>query len=122
MPLVLLGTIRIITNRELEYQEYVSRNMKSTTPTVLVTTAASWLLMLGGSASAFSVNLSRRKAIQAAIAGVAAAPSLFSVLPANDLPSEETPGVVTRMGGVLVGNFLVKMMTPTYCFWTISLG
>lgn len=83
--------------------------MKSTTPTVLV-------LMLG-SAAAFSVDLSRREAIQAAIAGVAAAPSLFSVLPANAVPSEETPRVTTRMGGLLDpfqdGPRGIRMMVPS---------
>ena len=62
------------------------------------------LLLGGGGVSAFSVDVSRREAIQAAFAGAAAiAPSLVSVLPANAMPDEETPRVITRMGGLLVG-------------------
>ncbi len=62
-------------------------------------------MMLVGSASAFSLDLSRRDAIQAAIVGTATvvAPGLLSVLPANAAVEEETPRVVTRMGGLLVG-------------------
>lgn len=56
------------------------------------------------SASAFSVEKSRRQAIQAIGGGVATAiaPGVIAVLPANAVVSEETPRVVTRMGGLLV--------------------
>ena len=59
-------------------------------------------IFLGG-ASGFSVDLSRREAIQAAIAGAATViiPGV-SVFPANAVVDEETPRVVTRMGGLLV--------------------
>ena len=54
--------------------------------------------------SGFSVETSRRQAIQAAVGGIATAvaPSLISVLPANAVVDEETPRIVTRMGGLLV--------------------
>lgn len=84
--------------------------MKTTTQVVV---AAAW--MLNGSASAFSVDLSRREAIQAAIAGAAAVgPALISVFPANAMPSEETPRVVTRMGGLLVRNMMRIRRKSTY--------
>lgn len=57
-------------------------------------------ILLGG-ASAFSVDLSRRQAIQAAMAG-AATVIVPGVFPANAVVDEETPRVVTRMGGLLV--------------------
>ena len=49
-------------------------------------------------------NLSRRQALQSAFAGTAAVVTATSgsVLPANAIPSEETPRIVTRMGGLLV--------------------
>mmetsp|Transcript_99929 Transcript_99929/g.279918 ORF Transcript_99929/g.279918 Transcript_99929/m.279918 type:complete len:219 (+) Transcript_99929:68-724(+) len=89
--------------------------MKTTTQVVLLV-AAAWMLI--GSASAFSVDLSRREAIQAAIAGAAAVgPALISVFPANAMPSEETPRVVTRMGGLLDpfqdGPRSIRMMVPS---------
>lgn len=63
---------------------------------------AALISFLCGSAAAFSVDVSRRQAIQAAFTGAAtlAAPGL--VFPANAAVSEETPRVVTRMGGLLV--------------------
>lgn len=65
---------------------------------------AALLVALSASASAFSVEQSRRQAIQAVVGGMATAiaPSVISVLPANAVVSEETPRVVTRMGGLLV--------------------
>lgn len=65
---------------------------------------AAILLTTFSAASGFSVETSRRQAIQAAIGGVATAvaPSLISVLPANAVVSEETPRTITRMGGFLV--------------------
>jgi hypothetical protein len=62
------------------------------------------LLALTSGISGFSVEVSRRHAIQAAIGGVmtVAAPSLVSVFPANAVPDEETPRIVTRQGGLLV--------------------
>jgi presenilin-like A22 family membrane protease len=59
------------------------------------------LLFVLASTSAFSIDMSRRQAIQAAIGGVATV-ALPSILPANAVVSEETPRVVTRMGGLLV--------------------
>ena len=55
-------------------------------------------------AAGFSVETSRREAIQAAMGGIATAvaPSLIAVLPANAVVDEETPRVITRMGGLLV--------------------
>ena len=59
------------------------------------------LLSILASSSAFSVELSRRQAIQAAVGGVVTAVAPI-VLPANAMPTEETPRIVTRMGGLLV--------------------
>ena len=66
--------------------------------------AITLLALSAPNASAFSVDLSRRRAIQAAAAGVASAvvPGIVSTKPANAEVSEETPRVVTRMGGLLV--------------------
>lgn len=63
---------------------------------------AALLVALSASASAFSVD--RRQAIQAVVGGMATvvAPSVISVLPANAVVDEETPRIVTRMGGLLV--------------------
>lgn len=67
------------------------------------TTFLTLSLAMSGSV-AFSVDhLSRRQAIQAAIVG-AVGPGLVSVFPANAVVEEETPRVVTRMGGLLVGS------------------
>jgi hypothetical protein len=60
----------------------------------------------------FSVgDVSRREMLQkAVIGGVAvAAPAAFQVLPANAVVDEETPRVVTRMGGLLVSSNFVTM-------------
>jgi hypothetical protein len=56
------------------------------------------------SVSGFSVDISRRQAIQAVAGGLATAvaPSLVSILPANAVVDEETPRVTSRMGGNLV--------------------
>jgi photosystem II oxygen-evolving enhancer protein 2 len=69
--------------------------------------------------SGFSVDMSRRQAIQAGVAAMTvAAPSLMTgnVFPANAVVDEETPRVVTRMGGLLEafqdGPRSVKMMAP----------
>jgi hypothetical protein len=66
---------------------------------------ATILLAFLSGASGFSVDVSRRQAIQAAFGGVVTAvvPSLLSILPANAVVDEETPRIVTRMGGLLVG-------------------
>ena len=62
------------------------------------------LAVLSG-ASAFSVDLSRREIFQAAMAGAVVAPmALIPVDPARAAVEEETPRVVTRMGGLLVGH------------------
>ncbi|KAL3932752.1 MAG: hypothetical protein SGBAC_010705 [Bacillariaceae sp.] len=80
---------------------------------------AALLVALSASASAFSVEQSRRQAIQSVVAGVATAvaPSIFSVLPANAVVDEETPRVVTRMGGLLEafqdGPRSIRMMVPS---------
>jgi hypothetical protein len=65
---------------------------------------AAILLTTISAASGFSMETSRRQAIQAAIGGIATAiaPSLVSVLPANAVVDEETPRVITRQGGLLV--------------------
>jgi hypothetical protein len=58
-----------------------------------------------GSVSGFSGQLSRRQSLHAVVGGIATAalPSVVPLLPANAVVSEETPRVVTRMGGLLVG-------------------
>mmetsp|Transcript_1162 Transcript_1162/g.2667 ORF Transcript_1162/g.2667 Transcript_1162/m.2667 type:complete len:217 (-) Transcript_1162:2870-3520(-) len=69
--------------------------------------------------SAFSPEVSRRQSLQALVGGVAAsvAPVLFPLLPANAVVDEETPRIVTRMGGLLEafqdGPRSIKMMTPS---------
>ncbi|CAJ1931103.1 unnamed protein product [Cylindrotheca closterium] len=80
---------------------------------------AALFVALSASASAFSVEQSRRQAIQAVVGGMASviAPSVISVLPANAVVSEETPRVVTRMGGLLEsyqdGLRSIKIMVPS---------
>jgi hypothetical protein len=69
---------------------------------VVMTTA----LLVNQVTVAFSVDsLSRRDAFQAAFASATAAVGVvgISVLPANAMPTEETPRTITRMGGLLVG-------------------
>jgi hypothetical protein len=75
-------------------------------------TVATALLALTSGISGFSVEVSRRQAIQAAIGGVitVAAPSLVSVFPANAVPDEETPRIVTRQGGLLVRSKLPRIL------------
>ncbi len=69
--------------------------------------------------SAFSPELSRRQSFEAVVGGVATAvvPSLVSLLPANAVIDEETPRVVTRMGGLLEpfqdGPRSIKMLAPS---------
>lgn len=71
-----------------------------------IATSTTALLLCGG-ASAFSVDISRREAIQAAVASVATVVTTgFVALPANAIPSEETPRTITRMGGLLVGDIV----------------
>jgi photosystem II oxygen-evolving enhancer protein 2 len=71
------------------------------------------------SVSGFSVDISRRQAIQAVAGGLATvvAPSLVSILPANAVVDEETPRVTSRMGGNLEsfqdGVRSIKMMVPS---------
>jgi hypothetical protein len=57
------------------------------------------------SVTAFSGELSRRQSIQAVIGGIATAvtSNVIPVFPANAVVDEETPRIVTRMGGLLVG-------------------
>lgn len=68
---------------------------------------------------AFSPELSRRQSFEAVVGGMATAvvPSLVSLLPANAVVDEETPRVVTRMGGLLEsfqdGQRSIKMMIPS---------
>lgn len=68
---------------------------------------------------AFSPELSRRQSLEAVVGGVATAvvPSLVSLLPANAVVDEETPRIVTRMGGLLEayqdGSRSIKMMAPS---------
>jgi hypothetical protein len=75
------------------------------------------------SVSGFSVDISRRQALQAAAAGLATAvaPSLASILPAYAVVDEETPRVTTRMGGLLVralyvGSIFILCMTKIVPF------
>ena len=66
--------------------------------------AAAICLAAVGNVAAFSSNeLNRRESLQALVGGVATA-VIPAVVPqiANALPSDETPRVVTRMGGLLV--------------------
>lgn len=78
-------------------------NPKATTITLIAAAAVCAVLDLDG-VSAFSAEFSRRQSLQAVIGGVATAvaPSIIPVLPANAVVDEETPRVVTRMGGLLV--------------------
>jgi hypothetical protein len=71
--------------------------------------------------SGFSVD--RRQAIVQAAAGgfaTAVAPGLVNILPANAVVDEETPRVVTRMGGLLVRSgselFFVLNRKPGFPF------
>lgn len=67
----------------------------------------------------FSPEVSRRQTFQALVGGVATAvvPSVLPLLPANAVVDEETPRIVTRMGGLLEpfqdGPRSIKMMTPS---------
>lgn len=70
-------------------------------------------------ASAFSPELSRRQSFEAVVGGMATAvvPSLVALLPANAVVDEETPRIVTRMGGLLEpfqdGTRSIKMLAPS---------
>ena len=74
------------------------------------------LICFLAAASAFSVDINRRNAIQAAVAGVSSA-VIPAILPANAEVSEETPRTITRMGGLLEpfqdGPRSIRMMTPS---------
>ena len=63
-------------------------------------------ILVGENVSAFSSELNRRQSLQALVGGVASAavvaPTVVVPEIANALPSDETPRVVTRMGGLLV--------------------
>mmetsp|Transcript_22526 Transcript_22526/g.62729 ORF Transcript_22526/g.62729 Transcript_22526/m.62729 type:complete len:220 (-) Transcript_22526:164-823(-) len=67
----------------------------------------------------FSPEVSRRQTFRTLVGGVATAvvPSVLPLLPANAVVDEETPRVVTRMGGLLEpfqdGPRSIKMMTPS---------
>ena len=72
---------------------------------ITLATTTAFLTSPQGAAAWSSVNpLSRRDAIQAAFASTAAATVAagVAVLPANAMPTEETPRTITRMGGLLV--------------------
>mmetsp|Transcript_12532 Transcript_12532/g.23415 ORF Transcript_12532/g.23415 Transcript_12532/m.23415 type:complete len:222 (+) Transcript_12532:186-851(+) len=90
--------------------------MKQTAITVLAAVCA--VLDIGGVAG-FSGELSRRQSLQAFFGGVATAvaPSVIPVLPANAVVDEETPRVVTRMGGLLEpfqdGPRSIRIMAPS---------
>lgn len=70
-------------------------------------------------AGAFSPEVSRRDSFQALVGGVATAvlPGVLPLLPANAVVDEETPRIVTRMGGLLEafqdGPRSIKMMAPS---------
>ena len=70
-------------------------------------------------ASAFSPELSRRQSFEAVVGGMATAvvPSLVALFPANAVVDEETPRIVTRMGGLLEpfqdGLRSIKMLAPS---------
>lgn len=83
------------------------------TPTTVI------LAVLLSGAGAFSPQVSRRESFQALVGGVATAvlPCVFPLLPANAVVDEETPRIVTRMGGLLEafqdGPRSIKMMAPS---------
>jgi hypothetical protein len=96
-------------------------NQKATTITLIAAAVFAVLEMDG--ASAFSGEFSRRESLQALVGGVATAvmPSVIPVLPANAVVDEETPRVVTRMGGLLVrtkkrGMHLARRCVPIMRF------
>lgn len=69
-------------------------------------------------AHAFSpTEISRRESIQALVGGIATTASVLPLLPANAVVDEETPRIVTRMGGLLEpfqdGLRSIKMMAPS---------
>jgi hypothetical protein len=76
---------------------------KSATTVALVAVAFCAILDFD-SVKAFSEGVSRRQSLQAIIGGVATAvtPAIIPVLPSSALVDEETPRIVTRMGGLLV--------------------
>jgi hypothetical protein len=70
-------------------------------------------LCVSACVSGFSLEVSRREAFKAALTGVAgiatvAAPSFLSTMPAFAVVSEETPRIVTRMGGLLVSRIILN--------------
>jgi cytochrome c biogenesis protein CcdA len=74
---------------------------------------AAVMLCVAVAVSGFSLEVSRREAFKAALTGVAgiatvAAPSLLSTMPAFAVVSEETPRIVTRMGGLLVSRIILN--------------
>lgn len=69
------------------------------------------LMPAGSNVSALSNGLSRRQSLEALVGGVATtvlAPSVIPVLSANAVVTDETPRVVTRMGGLLVGRHILS--------------
>ena len=87
---------------------------------ITLATTAALLAHPQGAAAWSSVNpLSRRDAIQATFAaGAATVVAGVSVLPANAMPSEETPRTITRMGGLLVRFWLLNLL----CHGSRNLG
>ncbi|KAG7350486.1 photosystem II oxygen evolving complex protein PsbP [Nitzschia inconspicua] len=92
-------------------------NQKATTLTLIA--AAVCIILDWRGVSAFSGEVSRRQSLQAFVGGVATAvvPSIIPVFPANAVVEEETPRVVTRMGGLLEpfqdGPRSIRMMAPS---------
>jgi hypothetical protein len=73
--------------------------------------------------SGFSGQLSRRQSLQAVVGGIATAalPSVVPLLPASAVVDEETPRVVTRMGGLLVSADLCEwVFVPPISIYTHS--
>jgi hypothetical protein len=77
---------------------------KATTAAIAWTTAIVCASLDLDRVVAFSGEFSRRQSLKAVVGGVATAvaPKIIPLLPVNAVVDEETPRVVTRMGGLLV--------------------